>query len=113
MIRQLCGLEGFPPSTYGPQKLLRHKVHLLLVGHSEQPKLLLHSAKPVLCLQRLIRWGESGWVSLEEVLIRGLSLRVAGTTPVPTVTLVASVGETHDSLRHNVQGTSGLLASSS
>ena len=52
-------------------------------------------------------------MSLEEVLIRGLSLRVAGTTPVPTVTPVAPAGETRDSLCHNVHGMGCFLASSS
>ena len=50
VIRQLRGLESLPPGTCGPQKLLGRKVHLLLIGHSEQPKLLLQRAKLVLHL---------------------------------------------------------------
>ena len=106
MIRLLHGMEGIPPCACGPQKLMRCKAHLLLVGHVEQQKLLLQNAKPVLRIQELIRRGESGWVSLEEVLVRGRSLRTAGTTPVPTVAPMASAGETHDSLCHYVHGTS-------
>ena len=105
MIRQLRGLESFPPGTCGPQKLLGRKVHLLLVGHSEQPKFLLQGAKPVLRLQGLVRRRERGWVSLEEVLVRGRSLRTAGTTPVPIVAPVASTGEARDSLYHYLHGT--------
>jgi len=106
-------MEGFPPCTCGPQKLLRRKVHLLLVGHSEQPKFLLQGAKPVLRLQGLVRRRERGWVSLEEVLVRGLSLRTVGTTPVPTVTPGTSAGKARDGLCHNLHGTSNLLVSSS
>ena len=106
MIRLLHGMEGVPPCACGTQKLLRCKAHLLLVGHVEQQKLLLHNVKPVLCIQRLIRWGEGGWVSLEEALVKGRSLRTAGTTPVPTIALGASTGEARDSLCHYVHGTS-------
>ena len=113
MIWQLCGLESFPLGTSGPQKLLGRKVHLLLVGHFEQPKLVLHSVKPVLCLQGLVRRHERGRVGLEEVLVRGLSPRMAGTTLIPTMAPVASAGEAHDSLCHNLDGTSCFLASSS
>ena len=106
MIRLLHGMEGVPPCACEPQKLLRCKAHFLLIGHVEQQKLLLQNAKPVLRIQELIRRGESGWVSLEEVLVRGRSLKMAATTPVPTVALVASTGEAHDSLCHDFHGTS-------
>ena len=112
VIRQLRGLESLPPGTYGPQKQLGRKVHLLLVGHSEQPKLLLQRAKPVLHLQRLVRWRERGWVGFEEVLVRGLPLKTASTTPIPTVASRASTGETREGLCHNLHGTSCLLTSS-
>ena len=103
MIRLLHGMEGVPPCACGPQKLLRCKAHLLLVGHVEQQKLLLQNAKPVLHIQGLIRRGESGWMSLEEVLVRGQSLRTVSTTPVAPE---ASAGEARDSLCHYVHGTS-------
>ena len=49
---------------------------------------------------------------LEEVLVRGRSLRTMGTTPVLTVAPGASAGEARDSLCHNVHGTGCLSASS-
>ena len=65
--------------------MLRCKAHFLLVGHVEQQKLLLQNAKPVLHIQGLIYRREGGRVGLEEILVRGGSLRTAGTTLVPTI----------------------------
>ena len=100
MIWLLHGMEGIPPRTRGPQLLLRCKAHFLLVDHIEQQKLLLQNAKPVLRIQGLICWCERGRVGLEEILVRGGSLRTVGITPVPTIALVASAGEASDSLCH-------------
>ena len=52
----------------------------------------------MVCIQGLIYRCESGQVGLEEILVRGGSLRMAGTTPVPTIAPVASMGEASDSL---------------
>ena len=98
MIWLLHGIEGIPPCTRGPQQLLCCKAHFLLINHVEQQKLLLQNAKPVLRIQGLSYWCESGWVGLEEILVRGGSLRTVGTTPVPTISPVASTGKTTDSL---------------
>ena len=104
MIRLLHGIEGIPLCTCGPQNLLRCKAHLLLVGHIEQQKLLLQNAKPVLHIQRLIYRCESGWVGLEEILVRGGSLRTVGTTPIPTISPMASTGEATDSPCQHLHG---------
>ena len=100
MIWLLHGMEGIPPCTHGPQQLLRYEAHFLLISHVEQQKLLLQNAKPVLRIQGLSYWCESGRVGLEEILVRGGSLRTAGTTPVPTIAPVASVSKANDSLCH-------------
>ena len=100
MIWLLHGMEGIPAITRGPQQLLRYKAHFLLISHVEQQKLLLQNAKPVLRIQGLSYRCESGRVGLEEILVRGGSLRMTGTTPVPTISPVAFVGEASNSLCH-------------
>ena len=66
---------------------MRYKAHFLLISHVEQQKLLLQNTKPVLYIQGLGCPCESERVGLEEILVRGGSLRTAGTAPFPPMTL--------------------------
>ena len=79
-------------------------MHFLLISHVEQQKLLLQNTKLVLCIQWLSYRCESGRVGLKEILVRGGSLRMTGTTLVHTIAPVASIGKASDSLCHYLHG---------
>ena len=105
VVHRLHGIESVPPSTGRSQKLLCGKMHLLLIHHTEQLKLLLQNTKPMLHVQSLSSQCECGRVHPQDVLIGTGPLGTIGTTPVPAIATGASTSEATNSVCQHLQGT--------